>query len=248
MIFVTLISRVVFSVTHTVLAVNSRFPDILQKLAQDNVNIVSNWLNKNRLFINSNKTKFVIYSHQSDYLFDNIKIEINTQGMLQRTYEIKYLGIIMDNKLVWDRHSIYVAKKLRKLNYLFLQQHFSCTHLQRLYTALYVPVLKYDITHWGGAARFHLKPLELLQKHVIKSIYPNRIEINNTYLNVHQLYEVSLLNFVFEHKTWFNIRAVSGKTRTAGAEKAYVPRYKKYHSRIQALYAGAVAYNFIPEP
>lgn len=231
----------------TAIVVDSRFPDILQNRTQESVDRVSKWLINNRLVVNPEKTKYLIYSYQAPSIFENMEIYLNNRYALQRAYEIKYLGIMFDCKLIWDKHLIYIIRKIRKLNYLFyyLKQYFSPKHLLRLYIALYQPVLTYGIVHWGGAAEYHLKPLYSLQKSVLRSI--SNSNLNTPILNVRELYNLNILNFVVKHKDYFEVGIVRGKTRTAGTEKARVPHFNKSQCRMQAIYAGAVAYNLIPE-
>lgn len=142
---------------------------------------------------------------------------------------------------------MYLTTKLRKLNYLFfyLKQYFSTSHLTRLYLTLYQPVISYAIIFWEGAAEYHMDPIEMLQKRLLKSISSDRSSctVGKRLLNIKQLYELHLLDFVFKNYNRFDISPAIGITRGALGDQAKWPRYFKYHTRIQAPYMGVKIFN-----
>lgn len=233
----------------TVLVIDSRYTHILQSLVQNDVNKIMQWLNDNRLVLNTEKTKYMIYTLQQLYGDDKIfSISIGNR-ILKRVHEIKYLGIFMDTKLTWHKQTLYLARKLRKLNYLFyyLSQIFSIKHLHRLYFALYQPVLSYSIVIWGGAAKAYINPLQVMQNSILRCIFHNKKPQDIKPLpTVKQLYEIQLLNFVFKNRFRFSISKRISKTRTDSEEFACLPRYNKYHTRIQCRYMGAKLFNSLP--
>lgn len=167
-------------------------------------------------------------------------------------FDVKYLGIILDSKLNWSKRLEHVTKKLRKLNYLFyyLTQYFTSSHIHHLYLAFYQPILSYGVMHSGGAADYHVKPLDTLQRSILKIVAsknPEDTRRRDLPLKCRQLSEVNLLNFVFKNRNIFKIITRGGKTRTANDEVANIPPFKKYHTRMQSMYASAVLYNHLPQ-
>lgn len=232
----------------TVLVTDSRYTYILHSLVQDDVNKIARWLNVNRLVINTEKTKYMIFSFQPQYVDEVLSVSINNR-VLERVYEIKYLGTILDSKLTWYKHTLYLAGKLRKLNYVFyyLSQIFTTKHLHRLYLSLYQPVLIYSIIHWGGAANSHIAPLQVLQTSLLKHLFrDSSVQVVKPIPTVKQLYEVQLLNFVFKNRSKFSVSSHNGITRSALVESAMIPKYNKYHARIQCAYKGAILFNSLP--
>ena len=54
----------------------------------------------------------VVYGYKVPIWAKNLKIEINQQ-VINLVPEVKYFGLILDGKLTWKSHSMYVQKKLR---------------------------------------------------------------------------------------------------------------------------------------
>lgn len=55
-----------------------------------------------------------------------------------------------------------------------------------------------------------------------------------------------MLNFVFKNRVRFSISKRTSNTRTDSVEFAHIPRYNKYHARIQCRYMGAKLFNSLP--
>ena len=86
--------------------------------------------------------------------------------------DVKYLGVVLNSNLNWKAHSIYLAKKLRKLNYLLYRvKKILPTRIKKhVYTAFYEPTLSYGIESWGGAAGYILQPVKILQKYAVRAV------------------------------------------------------------------------------
>lgn len=65
-------------------------------------------------------------------------------------------------------------------------------------------------------------------------------------MTLRELYLVQLIEFVYKNKEKFNISVRGGITRNAEVEHAVVPKFRKYHTRIQATYCGPAAFNSLP--
>ena len=66
----------------------------------------------NKLTLNGDKTKYMIYSNKSKRICGNAcNLYINGQK-LKRVREIKFLGVIINDKLTWDNHKTYIKKKI----------------------------------------------------------------------------------------------------------------------------------------
>ena len=58
---------------------------------------------------------------------------------IEKVAYIKYLGVVIDEKLTWTNQSEHLQSKLRKQNYLFyhLKNYINSWQLQKLYSPLY---------------------------------------------------------------------------------------------------------------
>ena len=78
----------------------------LQKIVQ--------WLNANKLSINIEKTKYIIFTSnkkKSGNISENVLI--NNQPVL-RVNSISFLGIIIDDRLQWNQHIAHIRSKIAK--------------------------------------------------------------------------------------------------------------------------------------
>ncbi|KOB72801.1 Uncharacterized protein OBRU01_11774, partial [Operophtera brumata] len=103
----------------------------------------------------------------------NRQISTNTScicPILERVSNIKYLGINIDDRLSWKIHITSVAKRLRKLMYVFKELRAVCdkTLLIQTYKALGECIIAYCITTWGAAAKTHILELERAQRSLLK--------------------------------------------------------------------------------
>ena len=81
----------------------------LQAVINDDLNVYYRWLLCNRLKINIDKTKFIVFK-QKNKVIPLPKIKIN-ETELQSVNSIKYLGLVIDVNLNWSEHITYIIKK-----------------------------------------------------------------------------------------------------------------------------------------
>lgn len=85
--------------------------DIEFHLSQDLNNMI-NWLENNFLFLNYAKTKVMLVgTHQRLARVTNFSITARNKS-LDRVYQFKYLGVILDPCLSWNDHIDYIASKI----------------------------------------------------------------------------------------------------------------------------------------
>ena len=70
------------------------------------------WVNANKLSLNIDKTNFMLFTpRNSSRSIDDIVIN----GIrIAEVTETKFLGVIIDNKLKWSTHILYIRKKIAK--------------------------------------------------------------------------------------------------------------------------------------
>ena len=237
--------------------------DDLVRMINDDMQFVSSWFYQHRMYPNLAKTKVVsfgyknpvdlhgrIWLHQSP----NCAVGCGCKPLSQ-VYEIKYLGVMLDNKLTWGAQSKYLQSCLRKLNYVlfYASRQFSKFHLRKIYVALFESRLRYGIINWGAASANHLKPLSVLQKRTIRSVAGLRAGtstgaefISLKILNLQQLYRHSAGCYVHKHKSRFGVHEKRKGGLRSGNAAASVPVCRKTHSCNQASFAAAVFYNSLP--
>ena len=83
---------------------------------------------------------------------------------------IKYLGLILDNKLSWIQHISYVKNKISKgVGMMYKARNYiNKKALLGLYHSYIYPYFSYCIESWGNASNCHLDPLFVLQKRILR--------------------------------------------------------------------------------
>ena len=95
---------------------------------------------------------------------DNVEIE--------RVYENKFLGIIIDSKLNWKPHVKHIKSKLSKtMAILYKTRHFlNNNSLFTLYCSLMLPYITNCVEVWGNTYKTITKPIYMIQKKAIRII------------------------------------------------------------------------------
>lgn len=136
------------------------------------------WLHSNKLSLNTNKTKYIIFRNNKMNIEESIchlkidNIEIERIGAGCSSKSIKFVGFMLDEFLTWEHHINIVENKLASsifaLNQVknFLPQKA----LQMIYNSLFKPHLEYGITVWGNANSASLEKIEKLQKKAVRCI------------------------------------------------------------------------------
>jgi hypothetical protein len=210
------------------------------------------WFKDNLLHLNAGKCKYMVFAYKTPGWANTIEVKTD-QDKIERVKEIKYLGLVIDEKLTWKSHSLYLQSKMRKQNYLFyhLQNYFSARHLLKLYPPLYESKFSYGIIHWGASA--HIKPIKVLQNKVCRNILSlnKRTSEADIYpkmqrMQVEKLHKFRLLLFLFKNKHFFHLHNTQLQTRTGNSTRAKTLNWNKEHSRKQARYQGWRLFNELP--
>ena len=159
-----------------------------KRLVENGLRKVTSWLENSLLSINTAKTKYLCFSI-TNMLSPAAQFEITIHtypcnvgdgneslqcecAKLERSATIKYLGVVVDDKLKWSAHISSLAARIRKAIYMFriLRDMADLKLLITIYKALCESVISYCISSWGGAAKTSLLELERAQRAVIKVI------------------------------------------------------------------------------
>ena len=115
---------------------------------QTKINTTIEWMNKNGFKISKSKTKYIIFTHKRKYkLNNNIIIGIEK---IERVHHFKYLGLILDEKLDWNRHIQYIKNRCREkmtiLKYISHRKWGTNKHLIfKVYEAIIRSIIDYGI-------------------------------------------------------------------------------------------------------
>ena len=90
---------------------------------------------------------------------------------IERKQEVKYLGVLIDQKLTWKPHINYVKNKISKCMWALtkIRPYVNVPTMKLIYYSLAYSHLQY-CTCWGGASRSALNPLISKQKSLARII------------------------------------------------------------------------------
>ena len=71
---------------------------------------INTWLDANKLFINTKKTHFIVF-HRSRIKTKDVNVVVQ-QNTIDRVNSTKFLGLIIDDELKWDKHITHVKHKI----------------------------------------------------------------------------------------------------------------------------------------
>jgi hypothetical protein len=96
----------------TLLYYISKSASDIEKCINEDLNLISQWLDQNLLTLNCKKSKFVLFGSNSRLkLFTNISIHVN-EHQLARERTFKYLGITFSENLTWSDHLNNISTKI----------------------------------------------------------------------------------------------------------------------------------------
>ena len=147
-------------------------PKILRKHMNADLKLLFDWLCSNRLSLNISKTEFIIFKPPRATLTNRITLTLNRTKIFEST-KIRYLGVILDNKLTWKFHIFELGKKLnRAVGMLYKLRRLNCNRniLLSLYFAIFQSHLNYGLCLWGNADFSILNKILLSQKRAIRVV------------------------------------------------------------------------------
>ena len=146
----------------------------LARLLKKESNEFFDWLVSNKLTLNYQKTKYMIISRKGtpQKLLKKMNLNINKNNIKQID-TMKYLGVLLDSALKWDKHLQNLVTKLSKANGVFykIRNLVPRKIILLLYNALVGSYLRYAITSWGSCSPTLLSALQAAQNKIIKTIF-----------------------------------------------------------------------------
>lgn len=214
----------------------SRSLNALQNMVNAYLIHLRDWLHTNKLSLNINKTKYIIFrpintvgTNSIQIYYDNIRIDQVTSQ--------KFLGVWFNENLSWSVHTSKLASELSKIVGLF----FRISNLlpvwlkMSMYNALFLSKLSYCNLVWGTTTSSNYRKLLVLQKRVLRVIEgyygaPQHLRtqplfVKHCMLKANEVYHLRLLQYIHRNRLYsvpdsnisYNLRVVKlrlPRTRT----------------------------------
>ena len=123
----------------------------------------STWFETNKLTLNVDKTKFMLFSDRDiDLLSLGYKLEIGKQTIEQigskcKEKFFKFVGHVLDDKFSWEGHVKHICKKLSSANFAINStKNFMPLQIRKtLYHTIFDSHLNFGVLLWGCAKKKH---------------------------------------------------------------------------------------------
>ena len=142
---------------------NTNLVAVQENLEKD-FELISKWLENNDMFLHPGKTKLMIFGPKRKIINKQFSIKYKDVN-LEKVENMKYLGIILDSRLLWNEHVSYIRTKLcRSINCIRRVKHLIPRKiLVNLYYSLILPHIDYCCTAWGNCSKTNLNSIQKLQ-------------------------------------------------------------------------------------
>ena len=224
---------------------------------------VSGWLRVNRLTVNASKSQYIVFRRKQRVLPGATHDLYLNNERLERVSSVKFLGVYLDEHLLFTAHVTYVLKKTSKyLPILYkIRRSLNRNTLKLIYNSLIHANLMYCISTWGFCYRNRFNLLLVLQKKLVRAItfgtsfsgsVPLFRDLNLLPLDHLSIYSVN----VFVHKTLLNSSssalfeiyiADAYNTRLSNSNSLSIPNIISTHSRQSIRWTGARCWNDLPQ-
>jgi hypothetical protein len=194
----------------------------------DEVNNVLTWAVSNNIEINKTKTKEMVFKFKLSVGFPLLIPDI------ERVDEVKLLGILINNRLDWKSHINFICKKLAQrsfLIYYFKRNGFSTKELYVLYNALFLPLLTYALSAWGGCNKKSVNSIDMILNRMRKIMPGHNILTFTELLEVSDksLFDKMVNGDLFLQNFNLQIRSVVNACKLRQRKHNYVlPAVKSY--------------------
>ena len=156
---------------------------ILEETLNAELDKLNKWTLSNFLFINKRKTEFVSFGTDArlSKATDTVVIKIGDYE-INRVYDFKYLGIVLDDSLTWKDHVRYVISKVGKIVGILgrLRRNITIHAAFEMYNSLILPIVDYCDVVWFSCNKADTESFESLQRRASKIIVKSKFGIKST--------------------------------------------------------------------
>ena len=158
--------------------------------------------------LNSKKTKYALFHKSSakDDILLKLTISKISGKKIERETAIKFLGVMLDENITWEKHIRTIESKLAKnIGLLYRAKPLlQVKSLKSIYFAYIHSHINYANIAWGSTYRTKLKTIYFHQKHAVRIVF-NEDKLTHSRqllralhaLNVYQINLYQHLNFMY---------------------------------------------------
>ena len=143
--------------------------ETLESITNTELAKISDWMIANKLSLTTKKSNFLTICPKNKTPNRSLDIFINNEKLAE-SQSVKYLGVLINNKLSWKDHIQQTTLKMSKsIGILARMWHYAPKNiLIHIYNAFIQPYINYGITNWGGTYKTSLDPLRECMKSAVR--------------------------------------------------------------------------------
>ena len=117
---------------------------------QMNIDLKNQWVKANKLSLNFTKTELISFHSNSKKIDHNLKFKLDGKR-LTPTSTVKYLGVLLDDRLLWSKQINHVTTKLNQATGTLskLRNNTYLKTLKMTYHSLFFPTYCMDFSYGG---------------------------------------------------------------------------------------------------
>ena len=159
-------SKISMYADDTVVYISHSDPKTAITLIQSDLNDLNIWCNRNRLTINCKKTKYSIYGMRSNIKKSkmlDIRLSLNAH-ILERVCSYKYLGLILDEHLNYNKHIKEMTKVISHKLYLLskIRRYITQYACINIFKTMILSVIEYCDIIYAGTSHANLAKIDNL--------------------------------------------------------------------------------------
>ncbi len=186
----------------TTLLVHGKDTEDLIATTNEQINIINNWFQSNKLTVHPEKTNFMAFNIKDrkklngKIFWGNTKLQRIGKGEKDET--IKYVGVHIDEDLKFKQHGLHVANKIKQNSYLISanKNFLPFTTRKLLYNALVRPHMDFGAEIWG---HLNINLIYKAQKKCIRHVMKCKNYISHTNRYFHFLNTLKFPDIVWYH-------------------------------------------------
>ena len=244
----------------TLLSMADKHLDTLEKRVNSELKLIDDWLQNNKLSLNYSETCYLLFN-KHPHILVNSKFSVHmNHSKIEKSNSVKYLGLLIDDKLNCSAHAQYLSLQLAKCCSMLYQVRGYVTEqtLIMLYHSFACSRISYRITAWGTAANKYLKEIETKLNKIMRTITWNKkfsratqLYKNLKLLKLRGVYNLELVKFmhqIYSNKIFTKLEKIhSHKIRTPSSSNFFSPRVSKNAGQKKLGYRGVKLWNSLDE-
>jgi hypothetical protein len=243
----------IFADDTNILITGNNIDTVREKLLHG-ITELEKWIKSNYLKLNVNKTHCMNF-HKSR---ESIQFEIFNKRV-NIVENIKFLGVILDNKLTWNAQATSVSLKLSQYcGILFrIRRLLSKDTLICIYNSLIFSIILYCIPIWGNSYKNVTSKVQNAQKRIIRTIcFSSKYDTTGPLFKSNNLLNLSSINIyfcsIFMFKVQNSMLSINNKfgvcdSRTRQSEISFkIPIVKTTLAQNQLFFSGVKIWNSLP--